>query len=202
MSEPLSGKTVAIIGTGADFDRAIAVACAEAGADIALGTVDRSQTQDFAMNSIANEIWSIGREHFVRVMDATEATAVAAFAEETVDCLQRCDVFIAAHDLSGAVETQQLSEDEWDAVLLVNLTAPFIAAQAFGRLMERDGGGMILLVAHERSDGDAAYCAAKAGLRGVAERLSRDWADANVRIEVVQSPAADAAPVIARALGQ
>ncbi|NUN93094.1 MAG: LUD domain-containing protein [Verrucomicrobiae bacterium] len=86
---------MALIGTGSELDRAIAVACAEAGADIALGTVDRSQEQDFGMNSIANELWAIGREHFVRVMDATEATEAASFADEAWDRLGRCDALVA-----------------------------------------------------------------------------------------------------------
>jgi NAD(P)-dependent dehydrogenase (short-subunit alcohol dehydrogenase family) len=60
-AEPLAGKVVAIVGTGSDLDRAIAVACAEAGADVALGTERATREQDYRMNSVANEIWAIGR---------------------------------------------------------------------------------------------------------------------------------------------
>lgn len=74
-ADPLAGKVVAIVGTGSDLDRAIAVGCAEAGADLALGTESNARQQDYGMNSIANEIWAIGREHFVRVLTGPDDLA-------------------------------------------------------------------------------------------------------------------------------
>lgn len=193
MSGALAGKVVALIGTGSELDRAIAVACAEAGADIALGTVDRSQEQDFGVNSIANELWAIGREHFVRVMDATEATEVASFADETWDRLGRCDALLASHELFAAVELDELSPDEWERSLRVNLTGPFLAGQAFGRLMERQGAGAVVFVTIERAGGDAALTAAQAGLDGLAEHIGRAWGEAGVSARVVRAGASEPA---------
>ncbi|MCE7928156.1 MAG: SDR family NAD(P)-dependent oxidoreductase [Chloroflexi bacterium CFX7] len=199
VSGPPAGRAVALIGTGSELDRAIAVACAEAGADIALGTVDRSQEQDFGMNSIANELWAIGREHFVRVMDATEATEAASFADEAWDRLGRCDALVASHELFAAVELDELSPDEWERSLRVNLTGPFLAGQAFGRLMERQGSGTIVFVTVERPGGDAAWTAAKAGLDGLADHIGRAWGEAGVSACVVRV-AADDPPAGARAV--
>jgi NAD(P)-dependent dehydrogenase (short-subunit alcohol dehydrogenase family) len=56
-----TGKVVAIVASGSDVDRAIAVALAEAGADIAFATFAKVQAQEFALASIANEVWAIGR---------------------------------------------------------------------------------------------------------------------------------------------
>ncbi|MBE7520364.1 MAG: SDR family NAD(P)-dependent oxidoreductase [Thermoflexaceae bacterium] len=189
----MAGKVVALIGTGSELDRAIAVACAEAGANIALGTVDRSQEQDFGVNSIANELWAIGREHFVRVMDATEATEVASFADETWDRLGRCDALLAIHELFAAVELDELSPDEWERSLRVNLTGPFLAGQAFGRLMERQGAGAVVFVTIERTGGDAAWTAAHAGLEGLADHIGRAWGEAGVSARVVRAGASDPA---------
>ena len=52
--KPLAGRVVAVIGPGDGLHRALAIACAEAGADLALATGDRSQEQEFAVNSIAS----------------------------------------------------------------------------------------------------------------------------------------------------
>ena len=92
MSEPLAGRVAALLCTGSDGDRAIAMALAEAGADIAIGTLQLSQ--EFAVASIANEVWAVGRQQFSTVLDAENAVALAAFAAETADRLGRCDLLL------------------------------------------------------------------------------------------------------------
>ena len=183
MTDSLDGRVVALIGAGTDGDRAFVVACAEAGANIALGTIDKSQAQEFAMNSIANEIWSIGREHFVRVMDHADPTAVVAFADEIWDRLGRCDLAVLTHDVLSVAPLEELSPDEWEATIQLNLTAPFLAAQAIGRLMEREGFGRLLLLIPTDDSGDAAYRAARAGLRVAAEVMDAALRPRGVSVE-------------------
>lgn len=91
----LAGKVIAVIGTGSDAERRIAIACAEAGADLALGTRDPSQASEFGMNSIANEAWVLGAEQFVRVIDARDRPACEGFVEETWARYGGCDAFAA-----------------------------------------------------------------------------------------------------------
>jgi len=184
--ERLKGKVAAVIGCGREVDRTIAVGLAEAGATLALGTVDRTQEQDFGTNSIANEIWSIGREHFVRVMDALEATEVTAFADEVWDRLGRCDLLVVNHDLVTEAPLLELSADEWEHDLRFNLTGPFLAAQAFGRLMARQGSGRIVIVAWERDGADAAYAVSQAGKAAVADGMARGLASAGVSVELAK----------------
>jgi 3-oxoacyl-[acyl-carrier protein] reductase len=198
---PLAGRVVALIGSGSELDRAIAVACAEAGAGIALGSVEKSREQEYALNSIANEVWVIGRDQCVRAMDATHATDVTSFADEVCDGLGRVDVLVANHDLVSTAEFDELSPDEWERSLAVNLTGPYLAAQAFGRLMERAGAGLLLLVALEREGCDASYTAAKTGLRGLAGHVEAAWGGAGVHVRVLQAapgePVAVARQVVA-----
>lgn len=188
MSGELAGKVVALIGQGSPLDRALAIACAEAGADLALGTVEHTQEQEFAMNSIANEAWSVGREQFVTVMDAADGTAVQSLAEQTWDRYGRCDVVVAAHHGPSQAPLDELSQDEWEAALRVNLTGPFLAAHAFGRLMERSDRGLVVLVAPTVADADAAYLAARAGLEVVASAVNGWWGEAGVRALVMEIP--------------
>ena len=175
MTNTLSGKVVALIGMGSEAERALVVACAEAGADIALGTQDKTQQQEFAMNSIANEIWAIGRDNFVRVMESAEATAIASFADEVWDRFGRCDLLIVCHEQRTSAPLEELSADEWELALRANLTAPFLAAQAFARLMARQGAGRIVVVAGSHEDDDASYRAARAGLREAVIQMDNHW---------------------------
>lgn len=85
------GRVYALIARGDDTDRAIAVAFAEAGASVAIGTVDQVQAEEFATASIANEVWAIGRPQFSFPLDAANASHVEAFANEVVLRLGRCD---------------------------------------------------------------------------------------------------------------
>jgi NAD(P)-dependent dehydrogenase (short-subunit alcohol dehydrogenase family) len=200
VSGRLEGKVVALIGEGSDLDRALAIACAEAGANLALATTNRSPAQEFAMNSIANEAWAIGREQFVTLVDASDASAVIAFAEETWDRYGRCDALIAAHHLPATAPLDELSPDEWDAALATNLTAPFLAAHAFGILMDRSGGGTLIFVSPVVTGADASYLAARAGLAMAARALDEAWSARGVRTHLLAPAEHETAAAVAAAV--
>jgi len=187
----LEGKVVAILSAGTPLDRGIAVACAEAGASVALGTLDSSTEQEFANASIANEVWAVGREQLTRVLDATDPAAVASFQLEVSDRLGKCDILICGHDTPSYVRVEELSAEDWDDILLKNLTSVFLASQAFGRAMEREGGGAIVLITYDRPDGDAAYRAAKSGLSGLAAGLAGPLGRRGVHVAVVEADPRD-----------
>lgn len=197
MSEPLAGQVVALIAAGSDRDRAIAIACAEAGADLALGTTARDA--EFVVASIANEVWAIGREQLTAALDARDPAAVTAFAEQVWDRFGRCDALVAAHDAPSAIAADEVSVEEWEAALDANLTAPFLAAQAFGRLLERSGRGTVVFLHASSEGGNPGYRAAKAGLVGLAGALQEAWRERDVRAVVV---APEAAVVIAALAGK
>ena len=138
----LEGKVVALVCRGSDADRAIAVALAEAGANLALGTIAPGQDEEFATASSANEIWAIGREQFNSVLDSADPGASAAFAAEVADRLGRCDAVIVAPAIPDV--PSMTFRDEWDVIANEGLTAPLVAAQAFSRVIERGGGGAVV----------------------------------------------------------
>ncbi len=187
MNESLAGQVVALIGTGSPLDRALAMACAEAGADLALATTTKGAVEEFAMNSIANEAWAVGREQFVAVLDALDDAAVIAFAEQTWDRYGRCDALICAHNSPSSVPLDELSPAEFETTLRANLVAPFLAAQAFGRLMERAGRGKIVFLAQDVTGVDASAAAAASGLDGLARAVGEAWADAGVTAVFVRT---------------
>lgn len=183
----LSDKVVAVVGRGDEPHRAIAVACAEAGAAIALGSTDRSRKQEFAVHSIENEVWSIGERHFVRLMDATEPPAAPAFADECWDKFGRCDVLVVVTPPSSSAPIEALSSDEWDEVLRDGATIPFLHLQAFGRLMVRQGGGRLIAVFPRRPEADAAERGAFAALSEAVRAFDSAWSPKGVSCTLIES---------------
>jgi NAD(P)-dependent dehydrogenase (short-subunit alcohol dehydrogenase family) len=171
MSDELRGHVLAIVGRGTDLDRAIAVQCAELGASIALGTVADVQEQEFAVNSIANEIWSIGQPNLVHQMYAWEADAAAAFAAECTERLGPCDTLVVNSSAWSHAPFEELTEAEWEATIRANLTVPFMQVQAFARLMAKRGNGLVIVISPTPDEGDIAETAAFGGLEAMFARL-------------------------------
>jgi len=172
MSDDLRGRVVALIGRGNDLDRRIAVLCAEAGASLALGTVADTKDQEFAVNSIANEAWSIGVENFAHQMYAWNADAAAGFARATEERLGSCDVVVVNSSVWSRAPFEELTEEEWENAVRGTLSVPFMIAQAFGRGMASRGTGLIVVVSPQRDDGDLAEQAALGGVRALVAGLA------------------------------
>lgn len=174
------GLVAAVLCVGTDGDRTIAMALAEAGADIAIGTLERDQ--EFAAASIANEVWAVGREQFSSVVDAADPVALASFAAETADRLGRCDLLIVIpprRDGLEALPPEEVSAEEWAMAVRDGLTIPFLAAHAFQPVIERDGGGLILLVDGGNGLVDGVM---RAGRGELAARLNAAWAARGVQV--------------------
>ena len=201
----LAGKVVAFIGTGSESDRAIVIACAEAGADMALATTSRAQAQEFGMASIANEVWVLGREQSLTVMDARDPADAASFADQVWDRFGRCDAAITNPGRTPVAPFEELSLEEFEADLHEALSPVFLATQAFGRLMARAHGGLILHCFVEPTAAeelDAGQLAARSGAHGRVAAARAAWASDGVDAGVVTLPAsaagADADTVAAR----
>ncbi len=185
MTDRLAGRVIAIVCRGSEEDRAIAVALAEAGANLAFGTVTRAQKEEFSTASIANEVWAIGRDQFNRVMDAADPAESASFAAEVVDTLGRCDALVIAPGLPAAIGFDELSRDEWEPLATAHLTGPLFAAQAFWRVLDRAGGGTIVLVTETAGHRDIAGSMFGEGQRALGAHLGILGADRGVRSVVV-----------------
>lgn len=178
----LEGKVLAFLGRGNDLDRALCVAAAEAGADVAFGTV--SPADEFRVASIANEVWSIGTRQFVMTMDATDPTAMAAFAARAFDELGGCHLAVASTWLESESPFAELSADEWGPVVSADLTIPYLFVEAFSKEMGRQGKGVMAIVAPERSSADAAERAARAGIVSLTADANAALAPEGLRVAI------------------
>lgn len=195
-----TGPVVALLCRGSEGDRAIAMALAGAGFRLAIGTVTRSKEEEFATASIANEVWAVGGEPMHRVVDGIDPVAASTFAAEVCDSLGRCDAAIIATGPCAAVDFNELSRDEWVPMAAGNLTAPLMVAQAFGRVLEREGRGSLLFVTDAVQADNVPGRVISAGIGALAESLGEAWAGRGLQVSVMDR--AGAPDDLLRALGR
>ena len=187
----LDGKRALVIGASNAIGRAIAVALAEAGADVAVATTTPSKDEETAANSCANEIWALDRKGFAQAIEAADETAVRALVERTVGELGGIEVLVNAHDLPFARPVPEIDFAEWRRVIDVNLGGPFLAAKAASqRMLAHDHpGGSIINVASVLGErglaNGAAYCSAQAGVLNLTRALALEWAREGVRVNAI-----------------
>jgi NAD(P)-dependent dehydrogenase (short-subunit alcohol dehydrogenase family) len=98
-----------------------------------------------------------------------------------VDTLGRCDAVVIAPGAAPVIPFDELSRDEWEPMASDNITGPIVAAQAFWRILERAGGGTILLVIEASSHRDVAGSMIAESLRALSAHLGILGADRGVR---------------------
>jgi 2-dehydro-3-deoxy-D-gluconate 5-dehydrogenase len=180
----LAGKVAFITGGTGGLGRAMVAAFAEQGAAVAIADVAQRASQ---LDELAG---SLPRALGVR-LDVREAASIRAAVQETVDSFGSIDVMVCNAGLNVRKPTLEVTEDDWDAVLDVNLRGVFFSAQAAALQMVRQGtGGKIVsiasimgLVGSIRSS--AAYCASKAGVVNLTRALAVEWAVHNIQVNAV-----------------
>jgi NAD(P)-dependent dehydrogenase (short-subunit alcohol dehydrogenase family) len=185
----LAGKAALVSGAGGGIGRAIALAFAEAGAEVACCDIDAPGVEETARLVEAAGGGAIARRCDVAV-EADTLAAVAAAHQE----FHRLDILVsgaAPYDPSGTVLETNLAD--WERVLAVNLTGAFLLSRAVLPQMIVGGGGSIIFIASQLgrvgSAGRAAYCATKGALIQLAKVMAIDHAAQNIRVNTL-SPGA------------
>ena len=181
----LAGKRAAVTGASGDIGRAIALALAAAGADVALLARRRER-----LEALAGELQALGRRGAVLPVDVTDGEALAEAAVSAAEQLGPIDILVnnagGARFLAPALE---VAEGGWTKTVALNLTAPFLCAQAFGGPMVERGSGSIVNVGSvaglRHLAGMSAYSSAKGGLFAQTRALAREWAPHGVRVNAV-----------------
>jgi NAD(P)-dependent dehydrogenase (short-subunit alcohol dehydrogenase family) len=196
----LSGKLALVIGGATALGRAIGVALAEAGADVAFTSLSVNRQEEVAANSAVNEVWALGRKGFAAAIDVTDAAQVESVVRRTVDELGRLDILVNTPDLPFAKPLADTTPNEWQRVLTANLSAVFFACRAAGAVMLPQGRGRIINVTSilgERGlSNSTAYCAAKAGVINLTRALALEWARSGVTVNGIGVGFLDDAPGI------
>lgn len=170
----LEGKVALVTGGGRGIGRAIALALADAGADVAV-VVSRDVT---AAESVAEEIRAKGRRALALQTDVSRATATEELVSTVVSELGRIDILVNNAGITRDGLIMRMSEEDWDAVLDVNLKGTFNCTKAAIKRMIRQRSGRIVNVTSimgiTGNGGQANYAASKAGIIGLTKSTAKE----------------------------
>ena len=177
----LDGRTAVVTGAGGGLGRGFAIALAAAGADVALLDVAGD-----AVETVAGEVAALGRRAWPIVCDVTDSRQVTA----TVEGLDRVDILV---NNAGTNRTQpfvEISEENLDLMLALNIKACFLVGQAAVRRMIGAGtGGAIVNVSsqmgHVGAPTRTVYCATKHAVEGMTKAMAVELAPHGVRVNAV-----------------
>ncbi len=181
----LGGTVVLVTGASRGLGRAMALALAEAGADV--GLAGRS-VPDLART--AEEAARLGVRAEVFHAEMREARDIEALIAAVIDAFGRIDVLVNNAGISGAERTvMDLTPEDWDEVLAVNLRGPALCARTVARAMVARRQGRIINIASIAALTPVArlapYCASKAGLVQLTRVMALELARHNVQVNAV-----------------
>jgi len=182
----LAGQVVLVTGAARGLGRACALACAKAGADIALGLRDAKAATG---KQLASEIESLGRRALPLQMDVAKLDQVEAAVAAAETAFGKLDVLVNNAGIGPENLAENVNEADFDATLTVNLKGTFFAAQAAGRRMIKRKSGRIINMSSQAGSvalkGEAIYCMTKAGIDHLTRCLAYEWAPHNVTVNAV-----------------
>ena len=178
----LSGKVALVTGANTGLGQGIAVALAQAGADVvAVGRSPAVQTE--------RDVSAMGRRFFSITANLEDSKVAAPAVTEAVQLAGRVDILVNNAGVIRRADAIDFSEADWDAALNVNLKTPFFLAQAAAKQMLQQGGGKIINIASMLSfQGGirvASYTASKSGLAGLTRLLANEWANKGINVNAI-----------------
>lgn len=181
----LRGRTVLITGGNRGIGAAVAVAAAAAGADIALGYLDREQDA----GNVVHQVEALGRQCMAQSADIADGDAARGLVRDAERRFGRIDGLVNNAGIMPSSPFLEMTATEWDTVIRTNLTSAFHTCQAAIPGMLERGGGAIVNVASRLGQvgwaGVPHYAAAKAGLIALTKSLAREFGQQGIRTNAV-----------------
>lgn len=179
----LAGKVALVTGANTGLGQGIAIALAQAGADIV--GIARSSTVDTERGVVA-----AGRKFHSLYADLERSHESQRVVTQAIEAAGRVDILINNAGLIRRNDALAFTEQDWDAALDVNLKTPFFLAQAVAQAMVKAGrGGKIInivsMLSFQGGVRTASYTASKSGLAGVTKLLANEWAAFGINVNAI-----------------
>jgi len=180
----LKDKVALVTGASQGIGRATAVALAQAGARVAVAARNEAKLAE-----VAAEIAAAGGEAFAVAMDVAQPGQIKAGFEAVRGKFGALHILVNNAGITRDTLALRMKQEDWDAVLQVNLTAAHLAIQQALGIMLRQRWGRIInvssVVAEMGNAGQANYVAAKAGLIGLTKAIAVEVASRNITVNAV-----------------
>jgi len=180
----LTGRTALVTGAARGLGRAIALALAHAGADVALGLRRKDSAPD-----LITEIEEVGRRALAVQLDVSDLQQVAAGIDEAATTFGRLDILVNNAGIAPANDAEHVTVDDFDATLDVNLKGTFFASQYASSHMFEQGFGRIVNVSSQAGlvalPGESVYCMTKAALIHLTKCLAIEWGTRGINVNAV-----------------
>ena len=180
----LSGRRAVVTGAGRGIGRSIALALAQAGADVAVTA--RTQGE---IEQLAAEIRAMGRQSLAVPCDVTDSEQVKHMASTLIDGLGGIDILVNNAGNAGSHKFLNHPDELWHRMLSINLTSVYYVTKAFvPRLIEQRWGRIITIASMASRVGGsyiAAYTAAKHGVLGLTRALAVELLPYNITVNAI-----------------
>jgi len=189
----LDGKVAIVTGAAAGIGQAVAELLAAQGARLMLVDLD-AQVSDLAR--------SLPGEHETLVGDVSSLEFIDLIVKTTEEKFGAIDILVNNAGVSMLNKAVDLTVEQWDRTMAINLRAPFFLSRGVAKVMQKHGGGRIVNIASQAAvialDKHVSYCASKAGMVSMTEVLAVEWAGDGITVNAV-SPTVVETPLGKRA---
>ena len=182
----LKNKVAVVIGAGGVLAGAMAEALARAGASLAIVDLNLESAE-----KRADQIFKEYKQEAVALkMDASIKCDIESTLEQVLGTFHKVDILLNAPGINSATPFFEITEQEWDNILSVNLKSMYLTCQIFGKQMIYQGGGGSILNISSASSGPPlskvfTYSISKAGVNNMTQFLAREWAPHNIRVNAI-----------------
>lgn len=178
------GKVAVITGASRGIGKSIAFALAAQGAIIVAMDMDQAAT-----DATVAELQASGAKALAVVGNVTVAADVERMIDAAVEAFGRVDILVNNAGITRDGLIMRMKDEDWDAVLSVNLKGAFVCTRTAFKVMSKQRYGRIIniasVVGQMGNAGQANYCASKAGLIGLTKSNAREMAKRNVTVNAV-----------------
>lgn len=181
----LKGKIALVTGGSRGIGRACSIALAQAGAEVIVNYQSNAQKAEETVEAIRKN----GGTASALAFDVANSEATQTAIETLLKEKKRIDILVNNAGIAKDGLLARYSTEDWDQVLATNLKSAFVISQAVLRPMMKERSGSIIhmssIVGLTGNPGQAAYCAAKAGLIGLTKSMAKELASRNIRVNAV-----------------
>ena len=180
----LKEKVAIVTGGAQGIGRAVGVLLAKNGADIVVADINGEQAR-----TTAQEIEALGQKALAVQVDVSSFAEAENLGKSTIDTFGHVDILVNNAGITRDGFFVRMKEDEWDAVLSVNLKSVFNCTKAVIRYMTKQRAGSIVNIASVvgmmGNIGQANYAASKAGIIGLSKTMAREFAPRGIKVNAV-----------------